>query len=683
MNPTNSPLNLRNIEDDNSQIKINGEILNSKKFEISKILLEDQNLIQLTINKSVLNINKREIKRYCLEIRLKFSDHAPVYFYKNSSMEAHSSDTSTIFNQRKIPSIIPRLINFIIWILNFIVITRNFKLLLRSFKRAWIYILLPCKYPRNFALYLSNFANMNLEEITFSPKSCQTNQEYPCKYTENNRFLVVSSSMDLNFMMMFLIIGAIGSFCMNLTGRERNTLAKNLTFIFFWIKVSLEFNNFTSSCTKIIYVGLTQKPSMKLVFVACFMSVIIFGLLFTNDYYKKIGFHAYKVPFSKTVRFKKKLVEYAKEKNFMKKKGKKLIKTTKLVYDEEMSKKSRVRRAKKTPLKSILKLKTVPSDKRVLITIELFKRLAFAVDYDNFKIVPFNFLNNLKALFSILLIIILKNYPILCCTCFFLTQFLITWVWLRKNEGLMQNSFKTKITHELISDSIFDIALCGLVIFPSLGYSYQYGIFLQIYHSSLIVIKIGFFFYGLAIEIKRLKSRSKIVGGLNKREYHERMEFGVIKQKIKDGDKRVRYFQGFDEEEEEKEKSSKFSSLKDYDYERAQFKLTGTISKVTPLRQRKKMRRREREVERIVAKVDNKFKKRLERHDEESEGEKCEKKKISIVNTKMVRKGSMKNRKIQHLNRVKRMMMKDPEVMEVYGNLKNDDEKFRFIYEFI
>lgn len=236
----------------------------------------------------------------------------------------------------------------------------------------------------------------------------------------------------------------------------------------------------------------------------------------------------------------------------------------------------------------------------------------------------------------------------------------------------MQKYCRNKIILELIIDLIFDSSLFLLTIFPSLSYSYGFGLFLQIFHFSTIILKAGFFFLGLYIEFKRFKARKKLVGGLDKLKYHKKMGFGVIKQKIRFMDERDR------KEDEMEESDSKFYKVKDYDYERGQFKLTGNINKITPLARWRMKYRREMEVKRIVDKVNKKI---VGQRKRKGSGQN---RKVNILNkSKRRRSLSVKRDKILHLNKVKRMMQESHQVMEIYGSLKTDDEKFRFIYEFI
>lgn len=152
---------------------------------------------------------------------------------------------------------------------------------------------------------------------------------------------------------------------------------------------------------------------------------------------------------------------------------------------------------------------------------------------DNFKLVPYNFLMNLKSLFSTILIILLGNYPILCCIAYISTQFGMTIYWLSFNKKLIQIEAKWRIYVEVYSELILDFLIILPVFFSSLSYSFNFGVVLQIVHVILIVVKFGYFIEGICCEVKMFRSRKKIVGGLERLKYHEDMGYGIIKYKFK------------------------------------------------------------------------------------------------------------------------------------------------------
>lgn len=662
------------------EIRVDESVMNAESYKVN--FDGREKFFQLKFLQNVFNPEKKKIKKINLEIIISIPQSDKIFYYRNLTTEIYTINTTTIFGQGKIHIRIPRIINNFVWVINFLAIIRNLKLFLRSFKRTWLTVLLPAKYPRNFALYLSNYVNLDYEELNFNGNSCFRNKDLGCGRTKTNNYPVSrGAEQGFDYKAFIYFAGLIGSICFHKIKKKKKSCSWNLAILFFWVRVSLEFNNFTYYCLRIFLIGLHQndQPS-RLILPFFIISSLILGILVTNSFYERIGFHVYKIPFSKKVNFRSKLID----------------------SDADVLKERKIKRKKKKGLKSILKITTVPSTKRELLTIELFKRLAFSLDTNNFKMVPFHFLNNLKSFFSTLIILLLGDYPILCCLMFTLLQSGMSIIWYKMNKNLICLSFQRKIIFEICTDLIFDSGVTLLTICDFLSYSYTYGIILQIFHFCTIVIKFLMFFLSVFEERKMWKARKKIIGGICQLEYHKKMGFGIIKYKL--GNCEANYNEA--EFEDDFGLDRKFKNLRDYDYEIAQFKVKGKMIRMSPLFLKKLEIDKEKEMKNVLTRLNMRILEEEEGDDDEEEEkgkgknddfesigedswndfkeEELPKPKI-IINENLHRRKSklFEKKRIMRLNKVKKMMMTSPEIVSQYGKLRTDKEKFKFIGQFI
>lgn len=638
--------NLSGIRKDDIQILFNKKKLHNENFKLEFQGESSENFF-IEFDPKIFNFDSTKIQKIIFSILIKNSTY-PMYF-QNSSMEIYSPDIGTLFGQSRINSNFPRIINGLVWVLNFLAITKNSKYFLRALQRTWLLGLLPVKYPINFALYISNFFSYNIEELTIKKNTCLTNPEYGCLYTHGNRFLIMNKYRNGRIAKNFVfILALVGSSIMSLINRNKDKCRRVLTVIFFWMRASVEFNNFTYYCIVVFCILFPQKGSAFILFPIVVSLIMGSTLLFTNRFYEILGLNNYKIPYSKSVRFRENLVEILnveKEENTEKSESWGMSEDARSGFKFEMSEEEERKLSKKKKIiknnfqkrkeieknelsnnkgndslkfmgnseeapasngkrpKGILKIKSVPREKSELLTIELFKRLAFSISLDNFKIVPFNLLINIKTLISVFLVVLLKYYPILCCFGYLGIQFGMTYVWLKCNKDLIHYFQKRRIWIEMIYESIIDLLVFLPTLISVLSYSYLYGVLLQVIHFSYLIFKFFCFIEGIYSEIRMLKARRKSVGGLEKLKYHEKMDFGFIKYKMKFLQEKYREQ---DLREEEMDRRSKFLNLRNCDRSKKKPKIEKQKEKLIPLQIKRRGSRRKIEALKVLKKIDKK-----------------------------------------------------------------------------